>query len=551
MRGTNTTVDSPFDFAFKGKPLETSSLETLTLASTWLDICIQSHHACGRQTPQPLPTRLIDVGSLESGKSPFLLQSTGGQLGNWFALSYCWGKALPFKTEIENLKQHMQEIPLDQLPAVFRDAVHITRRLECRYLWIDALCIIQDSPDDWKTEAAQMHSIYSNATLTIVAEAAIDPTYGIFASGDSRRHNFDRAVALSCITSDKGRSMKARPALPSSMGSKSPVSQRGWTLQEDLLSPRVLRFSAEQVFWACQKFRCCEAAPTTDDWEQDLYFRRFGTKNSFFDMNVGDTEEDIYFRFWNVVVVNSFTRRSLFKQTDTMFAVAGLAREIQRHTDSAYIAGLWSKNLPEGLLWQACRSGKRPSGKESYIAPSWSWASMTFNVPDGDSRPQTYQFLKHMEETAYDSEIIAVVIMPSVTEDLYGQIEFGFLVIAGNWRCVDDFKELPTPFYEDWNNTRSMWDKESKQSDLLLPKQIVCNLDEGTTCIIGDELNIFGQGNLYLQILPNVLGVIYALILAPAEPIEGNEVYRRIGIAQIPKDDGMADGWESAVFTIV
>jgi len=86
---------------------------------------------------------------------------------------------------------------------------------------------------------------------------------------------------------------------------------------------------------------------------------------------------------------------------------------------------------------------------------------------------------------------------------------------------------------------------------LLLSNQVVCNLDEGTACAIGDELNIFGQGNVYLQILPDVLGIIHALILAPAEPIEGNKAYRRIGIAQIPKDDGMADDWESDVFVIV
>jgi hypothetical protein len=112
------------------------------------------------------------------------------------------------------------------------------------------------------------------------------------------------------------------------MGSTSPVNKRGWALQEDLLSPRVLRYTAEQVFWACQELRCCEAAPKTDDWEQDQHFRRFGTKNSFFDKNLGDTEEDTYFRFRNEIVVNNFTRRSLSKQTNTMFAVAGLAREI-------------------------------------------------------------------------------------------------------------------------------------------------------------------------------------------------------------------------------
>jgi hypothetical protein len=501
-------------------------------------------------TPQPLPTRLIDVGSSEGVESPFLLESTG-QLGNWFALSYCWGEYLPLRTTLETLEQHKQGIPLEQMPTLFQDAITITRMLQCRYLWIDALCIIQDSTDDWKREAAQMHRIYSNSTLTIVADAATDTTCGIFASADSERHNYDRTVALSYEPSDIGRNMKARIPFEPGITSTSPVGQRGWTLQEDLLSPRVLRYSAEQVFWTCQELRCCEAAPTVDDWEQDRYFRRFGTKKSFFDMNMNDTEMDIYFRFWNEIVVNNFTSRSLTKPTDTMYAIAGLAKEIERRTGSStYMAGIWVDNLPAGLLWRACRRGERPSGKGNYIAPSWSWASLIWHKFDGEKVPSTYHLPEYPSKTVYDARILDAAISPS-TMDIYGQIEHGFLRILGNWRYVDAFKEFPIPFYEDWKNTRSLWDKVSGQSDVLFPKQIICNLDETNVCGGGDEPNIFGQDNVFLQILPDALGTIYALILAPAEPFQGMKTHRRIGIAQIPKDDGMADNWEVDVFCVI
>jgi hypothetical protein len=57
---------------------------------------------------------------------------------------------------------------------------------------------------------------------------------------------------------------------------------------------------------------------------------------------------------------------------------------------------------------------------------------MTFHTPKEDNRPPTYQFLKHLEETAYESEVIAATIMPSSAKYIYGQIEFGFLAITGN-----------------------------------------------------------------------------------------------------------------------
>ncbi|KAH8654616.1 heterokaryon incompatibility, partial [Tricladium varicosporioides] len=87
----------------------------------------------------------------------------------YLTLSHCWGGGNNFKLQAGNLKHLKSEIPLDQLPRTFRDAMVITKVLGYRYLWIDSLCIIQDSEEDWAQEAGRMAQVYGNAILNLAA----------------------------------------------------------------------------------------------------------------------------------------------------------------------------------------------------------------------------------------------------------------------------------------------------------------------------------------------------------------------------------------------
>jgi hypothetical protein len=71
-------------------------------------------------------------------------------------------------------------LSLDTFPKTFRESIRVVQALNVRYLWIDSLCIIQDSQDDWSREAANMDIIYSNSYCNIAAARSIDPTTGIF-----------------------------------------------------------------------------------------------------------------------------------------------------------------------------------------------------------------------------------------------------------------------------------------------------------------------------------------------------------------------------------
>jgi hypothetical protein len=114
----------------------------------WFKTCRESHFACDKHVTTPLPTRVIDVGSIEAGLSERIFVSEG-KCADWVALSHCWGGEIPESTTTANLQDREQLLVVDELPRSFRDAIQITRWLGYRYLWIDSLCILQDSHEDW------------------------------------------------------------------------------------------------------------------------------------------------------------------------------------------------------------------------------------------------------------------------------------------------------------------------------------------------------------------------------------------------------------------
>ncbi|KAF5641742.1 het domain protein [Fusarium tjaetaba] len=88
-------------------------------------------------------------------------------------------------TTLSNLETYTVSLPND-LPQTFQDALKVARALEIPFIWIDSLCIVQDSPEDWKHEASLMAQVYANAYVTIFADAAPDSTSG-FLSPPSRK----------------------------------------------------------------------------------------------------------------------------------------------------------------------------------------------------------------------------------------------------------------------------------------------------------------------------------------------------------------------------
>ncbi|PNP85000.1 hypothetical protein FNYG_01697 [Fusarium nygamai] len=147
--------------------------QNLQLARKWIKGCSRSHPICKEFQPQQSnwrPTRLIHIGS--KTQQPRLV--TPSKAVSYIALSYCWGTDNTVTLIEATLIPFQNEIPLTSLPNTTRDAITTTRDLGYEYLWVDALCVIQDSKPDWIKESAQMGSIYGSAALTLAAAGIVE-----------------------------------------------------------------------------------------------------------------------------------------------------------------------------------------------------------------------------------------------------------------------------------------------------------------------------------------------------------------------------------------
>jgi Heterokaryon incompatibility protein (HET) len=145
----------------------TGSLQAWAAAFSWHQECTGSHTACRPSDPSYLPTRVIDVGK-HMFSNPRLTLGSQLEPGTKYAtLSHCWGHSTQTRLLRSNLSSFKQKLPWKELSKTFKDVFKVTRHLGIRYLWIDSLCIIQDSPEDWARESSAMSKVYSNGYCNI------------------------------------------------------------------------------------------------------------------------------------------------------------------------------------------------------------------------------------------------------------------------------------------------------------------------------------------------------------------------------------------------
>ncbi|KAK6432176.1 hypothetical protein LTR95_011655 [Oleoguttula sp. CCFEE 5521] len=284
----------------------------------WLEDCKRDHESCESSAATAWPTRLIDVGFGQAASLRLVETSPDDPLP-YVALSHCWGNPEAMaKTTTTNLDAQHEEILGATLSRTFQDAVSICRRLLFRYLWIDALCIVQDDHEDWLREASCMYGIYTDASLTLAATASADGRGGCWmpnswnysvhlAPGEDidicvrRSHPKGHAVFLS---TDELAELKA------------PLARRKWTLQERLLSRRIVHFSATELVWQCrQQTLCeCEGFDLNGAWYTDKH-------NVALVNGTRALEADQW-----CVLVRAYARADITGENDTLPAIAGLAR---------------------------------------------------------------------------------------------------------------------------------------------------------------------------------------------------------------------------------
>jgi hypothetical protein len=371
---------------------EALSKENIAWMKQELERC--KTHVCAPPSSHFLPTRLLDLG-VDSTESDVRLRSAAElpqDSVQYAALSYCWGTQHEARhqliTTVANLNQRHGLIPLQRTTRVVQDAIKTVRALSIRYLWIDALCIIQDDEDDWAQESEQMGLIYMHASVTICTLTSCSCLDGFLERPLAVNIGFQSKLipevrgiyslrhqrllhSLSEISSDADTTPWY---LDMSRGGT--WSHRGWTLQEKELSTRRLYFGTSRVYIHCEKRGTSE--PGIDEpWTgfetlrgQALYFQRH--------QNL-----DALFEYWEDIL-HQYAFRSITHQTDKFAAISGLAKTMATEMDATYIAGLWSNDLPRSLLWKSIDSTETMQsilGRLSstplmpYVGPSWSWGS--------------------------------------------------------------------------------------------------------------------------------------------------------------------------------
>ncbi|KAF4462448.1 hypothetical protein FALBO_10744 [Fusarium albosuccineum] len=340
-----------------------------------------AHSQCGTRTLKQdddsySPTRLIDVGvepsptirvvvPKEDLAEPDKLQ--------YLALSYCWGAANePAKTTRSTIDARRRGFSLNGLPKTIQDSVKLTRLLGFRYLWVDAICIIQSHAgdrylDDWNREALRMGSYYSNAYCLISASSASDSSEGLFMERKAQKYLMK--PCLLAFDKDSGENLYLpvpEPDLHQELADQ-PLLKRGWCLQERLLSVRALHWSKNCLYWQCQGIITASELFPFDKLREPIVDVQWSVHHL-----LKDSTESAMGKSWNRVV-ESYKGMSLTFETDRLVAIQGLADRLVTIHGGEYFAGVFRSHLVDGLLWNI----KGACTEEEFLShyPSWSWAS--------------------------------------------------------------------------------------------------------------------------------------------------------------------------------
>ncbi|KAI6351085.1 hypothetical protein MCOR25_010157 [Pyricularia grisea] len=446
------------------------------VARSWFATCCNEHSSCPPRSIKKLPTRLVDVGEAPSWN--VRLMQCQGQWGEYVALSHCWGGPIKLTLKLDNISEFLSSIPVSDLPANFRDAITITRKMGMRYIWIDSLCIIQDSDEDWAVESARMTDLYLNAAFTICAarsnasdcgilnqprpaQKGIIKNFPIPPQGHIRvfpRSNPDATtVALRVYRPVMGHGetyhgWDAEDETMRGVEFWGALSKRAWGLQEKILSPRRLVYGRQQIYWICvEGCQSSDGLPdcflTATDLEYQPLMRHFHTPG-LQDPAILSAREirKIQENYYDMVSI-IYTARKLTYPSDKLPAFAGLARKFHPLFGGTYLAGVWSHDIHRGITWYNADGPWPHTPARPYRAPSWSWAcadtgiSFMFECSNADRVCPCIEYSR-LEPIGYDVDYCD-------KSNPYGQIKSASLSVRGRTRILYRFRPSFSRIHEE------------------------------------------------------------------------------------------------------
>ncbi|KAK1827455.1 heterokaryon incompatibility protein-domain-containing protein [Podospora conica] len=361
----------------------------IQLIQAWLHNCCTQHTACrpASGNEPEMPTRVIDVGEGKDKPTFVRLVSTKGMREKYMALSYCWGSdtAGILTLNPSTYTTFTQGVKMSELARTHRETIFLAHAIGIRYIWIDALCIIQGDIADWERESKMMARVYGNAVLTVIAGRSAGTKDG-FIANDLAGHgpppcqlpvNGPGPVSSSTLTVGLCRNETVGP-----------VTGRGWCFQEGKLSRRAVVFGEQQLIFRCateEVFENGTARATNPP-------RNLKPVGNNVRAEVPLTPQEEALKVWYKSLFE-FTQCSLSNPHDIFAASTAVAQQTSAALQSRYLAGIWEVDIVRGLLWRPhyqhpvtrgkMASAVRPKAtkltKESGSvtrSPSWSWAAV-------------------------------------------------------------------------------------------------------------------------------------------------------------------------------
>ncbi|KAL8782464.1 MAG: hypothetical protein Q9213_005358 [Squamulea squamosa] len=321
---------------FEGRRISnTGSGPAQRLVTQWLSKCQSNedgqHNHCNRSDGSWLPTRLLDIRhALETAVlrlvSPARTPDAFVLDRRHITLSHCWGKWVPEGIPVLNLANVMDRydegIALEQIPPTFKHAIQVA---------------------DW-FKASQMHEVYKQGFLNISADSAADARGGLF---NSRAPLTIRPLKLHLPGIDETIYLTLDERNMFQWVNDAPLSTRAWVFQERQLARRVLHFTKDEIVWGC---RIKESTFASETFPSGAPLRfSFNNKpkiqlGALLDESQESAERP--YRLWEDLC-KMYSELQLTKPTDKLIALAGLAKEFEKHLpNDSYVVGMWRSTLP-------------------------------------------------------------------------------------------------------------------------------------------------------------------------------------------------------------
>lgn len=399
---------------------------------------------------------------------------------SYLTLSYRWGLDSEhiYKTTLGTLQSRKERIYWTELPQAFQDAFRVACRIHMPFLWIDALCILQDSAADWERESAKMGGIFATGFATIAADVGDSVNEGFLDITPTEAEEDLPNLAKFTSTLESGQQSTLVFWNASSAGvgfahtppwiERSPLSRRAWCMQERMLSPRTLHFTKKGLMWECRElYLGLQMISTVNEASLRLTFAGFlrsvekGTEGGLppierlaspeqlatmteeslnlltealatgatrfprygraQDRKLG--EQSDFVAWWNRNVVTDYSSRTLTFDSDRLPAISGAARLFGEYVQSPYLAGIWLAELEEGLEWG--RGGPACKNEKLASHPQFSWTS--------HPGPVEYPYIAHVRGYGKAFDIISHSVTLAGNND-YGRVTTAELVLRSHIR---------------------------------------------------------------------------------------------------------------------